>query len=103
MSVYDFYNSDPRLFNSYLKAFNNSWEKKQQSIDTVAWLVGNYVKEALKHTEAWKVGKSHSYKYPTEPASLKKDKESKRTIDDVTKNYLMFKEWADSFNKKRRG
>lgn len=103
MSIHDFFNSDPRLLSSYIKAFNNSLETKQKSMDTIAWLIGNYTKEAMKHVEAWKVGKAHSYKYPTEPASLKKDNQPKKTINDVDKNYLMFKAWADSFNKKRRG
>ena len=98
----EFWEKDPRLMSSYIKAYERTQTNKNKIMDINAWSIGAYVYEALLSIEGAKNKKNIAY--PSKPRTIsEEEKKNEPTVDKVTRQYLMFKAWADDFNKKSKG
>lgn len=86
MTYDEFWEGDCRMTRAYLRAWKLKEEKRQSDIDLQAWLIGQYVMDAIGATFA-------KGKYPRKPRTWEKKEYEDETISEEKRAEM----WLNSF------
>jgi hypothetical protein len=96
MSYDLFWRGDFEALDFYIEKNRIEQERKTENLDTQAWLIGSYVREAVASV----LDTKHRIHYSKEPKLLKHNRDKNMTQEDKTiAAYNNLKSWSDSFKK----